>query len=180
MHVAYPCAATVFSDTPPSAQSQVLSRSVPPPAYAAHAAAVPRHPGHFRPVPARAHHLQRRSVLTARLTACTYLGTIPNTTCVRRGHSPPSALRPLHPTTAPILSVVPPPDTRAYGMQHEDNGSTRPARAHGDDSYAVRRNLDPAVLPPAARLLFGNADPPQARAGERGEGLLTAGLLEKC
>ncbi|KAJ7722918.1 hypothetical protein B0H14DRAFT_3623555 [Mycena olivaceomarginata] len=104
--------------------------------------------------------------------------------------------------------AVPPPDTRASCIQHKDNGSTRPrrlralyaltasilsattrpaksARAHERQcSYAVRGNEDPAVLPLRAarrlRLPFRNADPPQAREGERGEGLLTAGLLVRC
>ncbi|KAJ7819263.1 hypothetical protein B0H14DRAFT_1358541 [Mycena olivaceomarginata] len=109
MHVACPCPVTVFSAAPPSAQRQVLSRSASMPcttAYAARAAAVLHHPTPFRRVPARTHHLQRRSTLTARLTAGTDLGTVPSTTCVRHGHSPPSLLRPWHPTTVQILSAI--------------------------------------------------------------------------
>ncbi|KAJ7601266.1 hypothetical protein B0H17DRAFT_1342487 [Mycena rosella] len=51
-------------------------------------------------------------------TICTYLDTVPSTTCVsnvRRGHSLPSALRPSHLSTSPTLSAVAPPDTRASG-----------------------------------------------------------------
>ncbi|KAJ7363042.1 hypothetical protein DFH08DRAFT_1025653 [Mycena albidolilacea] len=122
MHVAYPCPATVFSAAPPSAQRQVLSRS----------ASMPRTPSvrstrcscsplptPFRPVPARTHHPQRRSALPVRLTACTYLGTVSSTTCVRHGHSPPSLLRPWHPTTVQILSAVLPPNTRASCRQRQ-------------------------------------------------------------
>ncbi|KAJ7363017.1 hypothetical protein DFH08DRAFT_329173 [Mycena albidolilacea] len=119
MHVAYPCPATVFSAALPSAQRQVLS----------HSASMPRttsvrstrcscspSPTPFRPVPARTHHLQRGSALTARRTGCTYLGTVPSTTCVRHGHSRPSLLRPW---TVQILSAVLPPNTRAPCRQRQ-------------------------------------------------------------
>jgi hypothetical protein len=98
----------------------VLSRTT---ASAVHCSC-PRHRSCFRPVHARAHHLQRQFALTARLP-CLYILGVPSITCVRRGHSPPSAQRPFHPTAAPILSSVPPPDTRASGMHHRDNDSTR-------------------------------------------------------
>ncbi|KAJ6528501.1 hypothetical protein B0H19DRAFT_1274725 [Mycena capillaripes] len=109
MHVAYPCAATVFSDAPLSAQSEVLSRSASMMrTCGAHAAAFPHHPRHFRPVLARTHHLEAGAA-----------------------HSPSSALRPSHPNTAPILSAVPLPDTRA--SCHYDMPAKR-APAHGDDA----------------------------------------------
>ncbi|KAJ7847581.1 hypothetical protein B0H14DRAFT_3453666 [Mycena olivaceomarginata] len=101
----------------------------------------------------------RRSALTAQLPCLHDLGTVLSTTCVhsvRRGHSPPSALRPSHPTTAPILSAVPPPDTRASvfstkttaapargaacavcanGVDPQcDDAPAKSARAHGDNA----------------------------------------------
>ncbi|KAJ7897515.1 hypothetical protein B0H13DRAFT_2664696 [Mycena leptocephala] len=54
LHVAYPCAVTVFSAAPPSVQSQHTPQLSP----ITHATFVPS---------PRAHHLQRRSALTARL-----------------------------------------------------------------------------------------------------------------
>ncbi|KAJ6528466.1 hypothetical protein B0H19DRAFT_1385163 [Mycena capillaripes] len=124
MHVAYPCAATGFSGAPLSAQSQVLSRTaIMTRTYAAHVTAVPHHPRHFRPGPARIHHLERRSALTARLP-CTYLPR-----CV--AHIP--HLRPAHPTTALFLSAVPLPDTRASCIWHEDNEPAAPHALTGVD-----------------------------------------------
>jgi hypothetical protein len=122
MHVACPCPATVFSAAPPSAQRQVLSRSASTPrttSVRSIRCSCSPSPTPFRRVPARTHYLQRRSALTARLTACTYLGTIPSTTCVRHGHSPPSLLCPWHPTTVQILSAVLPPNTRASSRQRQ-------------------------------------------------------------
>ncbi|KAF8188154.1 hypothetical protein K438DRAFT_1972347 [Mycena galopus ATCC 62051] len=122
--------------------------------------------------------------------ACTYLGTVPSTTCVRnvrRGYSPQSALRPSHLSTAPILSAI------TSCMQHENNGSTRPRR-YVACTAAWRQRA--AAAGAAATLCAGINTPPrssassrqlrlpfgtsQAHAGARGGGLLTTGLLEKC
>ncbi|KAJ7792811.1 hypothetical protein B0H14DRAFT_161010 [Mycena olivaceomarginata] len=105
IYVASPFAATVFSVAP---TVPVLSSSASMPrTYAAHAAAVPHHPRRFRPVPARAHHLQRRAALTARLPCLQVPRYSPSTTyvrSVRRGYPPWPAPRPFHP--------CPPLDTR--------------------------------------------------------------------
>ncbi|KAJ7847464.1 hypothetical protein B0H14DRAFT_3453749 [Mycena olivaceomarginata] len=76
-------------------------------------------PTPLRPVPARAHHLQPRVSPTARLPCVHVIGS-------PQHHLPqPSALRSSHPTTAPILSVVPLSNTPAPPV---DNDSARASR----------------------------------------------------
>ncbi|KAF8146064.1 hypothetical protein K438DRAFT_1781343 [Mycena galopus ATCC 62051] len=170
MHVTY-----VFSGAPPSAQSQVPSHS----ASMTRSTSVgsTRCSGSPSSTPISSRPRTRPpsaayTALAARLPCLHVLDTVPSTTRVRRGHSPPSAQRPSHLTTAPILSAVLPSDTRLlYAHEGNGNGSTRLRRC---------MRCIPLCSPPSARWLllpFGNAHPPQARAGERGGGPLAAGLL---
>ncbi|KAJ6477558.1 hypothetical protein C8R45DRAFT_1101879 [Mycena sanguinolenta] len=114
--------------------------------------------------------------------------------CTCAADIPAATLCPLH----PILSAVPPPDptppvfsaktTAAPGRGTAclDGAVTLTARmraqVNGDDVQhgALGEGIrTPPCSSPSTRQLrlpFGNADPPQARAGERGEGC----LLEFC
>ncbi|KAF8195164.1 hypothetical protein K438DRAFT_1968495 [Mycena galopus ATCC 62051] len=195
-----PCAAaTVFTDAPPSAQSRVLSRSAgmartTPSVHTPH----PPPPRHFRPVPTCTLTIRRAdppSPLDS--PACTYFSSPQQHLRAQRAPrifpTVRAALHPSHLTTVPIFSAVPPlAATHAFGMQHEDS-RTRLRRcvrcARGERTSAWRRRAAAAraagtlyariksqcAPSPSARRLqlpLGNADPPQARAGERGGYLL--------
>ncbi|KAJ7321935.1 hypothetical protein DFH08DRAFT_969830 [Mycena albidolilacea] len=90
-----------------------------------------------------------RFAFTARLTACTYLDTVPTSPTVC------AAPIPSHPIRAPrrssILSAIPPPSICASCMRHKDNGSTGPG---GDDSQRDD------VRAKSARAHGGDAQPP--------------------
>ncbi|KAF8196352.1 hypothetical protein K438DRAFT_1968066 [Mycena galopus ATCC 62051] len=116
-HVMYPCAATVFSGVPLSARNQVLSQRV-----------------------YDAHHL--RTLQLSPTTRTTFVPSPrPLTICSSPHHlRVPRTFPPHYPTTTPILSAVPPPDTR----------TSSPAKSAKMRSRCSSRNYAVRAAAPAA------------------------------
>ncbi|KAF8195185.1 hypothetical protein K438DRAFT_800641 [Mycena galopus ATCC 62051] len=199
-----PCtspAATVSSGAPPSSQSRVKCE------YGTHHHQhMQHHPRHFRPVPACAPNLPHRSALADQLPRLHVLlqsqqhlhaqriprtfSTVRAARCTHRIR-PPRRSSPLshrQPPTPPVCSTRtaagdPPaalcaPHAMRPWRTHE-RMDTRRSRC-SSSGYAVRRNQDTDVLPLRARGGSGclsGTPTHRKRARQRGEGLLTAGLL---
>ncbi|KAJ7862755.1 hypothetical protein B0H14DRAFT_3610774 [Mycena olivaceomarginata] len=213
LHVACPCAVTIFSGASPSAsaQSQVPSRGASMTCTTTSARSTRCN---FSPSPApflsrphvRAHHLQGRSALTARLP-CLHVPRYSPQHPLRAQRAPRTfpTIRaapiasdhradPFRPTPAPPVcstkttaapargpacadAVNPPPTTRLRTV----HGRTETTRScHSNSSYTVRRNQDPAVLiseRAAAPAAFQEHRHTANARGREGEGSLIAALL---
>ncbi|KAF8196386.1 hypothetical protein K438DRAFT_1968102 [Mycena galopus ATCC 62051] len=203
MHVAYPCAATVFSGAPPSARNHVLSCSasmtrtttsarctrcsspitritfIPSPRPLTICAARPRHaqPRQRRsarlPCPAP----PRTSVQSPAPSACA--ADIPHSLrCIDRIRPPRRSFPPSHrPTPAPPVFSTKTTAIPACGAASTDGvdlNATAPAKSEKMRSRCSSRNYAVRAAAPAA---FRERQPTASAQGRGGGGLLTAGLL---
>ncbi|KAF8182451.1 hypothetical protein K438DRAFT_1975580 [Mycena galopus ATCC 62051] len=204
----YPSATTVFSGAPPSAQSQVMLRSAARTTTSVRSIHCRSSPS-LTPLSSRPHARPPSTaytVLIARLNACTYLGTVPSTTCPTVRATPIASDHCADPFRRPTVRHPPPVCiTKTTAMTAPARGAACAVCAdgvvdlHRDAPAKSTRAREDDVRPPLAQQLrcaqkprsrrapptstrwlwlpFGNADPPEARAGERGDGLLDVGLL---
>ncbi|KAJ7803740.1 hypothetical protein B0H13DRAFT_2492851 [Mycena leptocephala] len=185
LHAAYPCAVTVFSAAPPSAQSRVLSRSasMTRTTTSVHSTRYSYSPS---PTPLSSHPHAPTICSSPAPPACAAdIRIRPPRRSFPPSHRPTPAL-PVYSTKASATPARGAACADGVDPQRYD-APAKSAQAHGDDAQPplgqqlrcgqeLRSRCAPSSSARQLRPPFGNADPPQALAGERGKGY----LLREC